>query len=207
LQQVYHAILQHVDFAVVKVLLIASPGFIKDTLYKYIIDEAQREQNRKILDNRDKIVLVHSSSGHKHALTEILEDPLVQAKLGDTKFQKEVSALDLFYKCLANDPARAFYGYEYVVKACELGAIETLMVTDDLFRSSDIVERRKFIKLFEEVENSGGKCMVFSSLHTSGEQLKQLTGIAAILHFAMPDLEETVQEEEEVKRKNKLLGH
>jgi protein pelota len=36
----------------------------------------------------------------------------------------------------------------------------------------------------------GGKVFIFSSLHTTGEQLSNLTGVAAILHFAMPDLEE-----------------
>lgn len=29
---------------------------------------------------------------------------------------------------------------------------------------------------------------IFSSLHVSGEQLKQITGIAAILRFPMPEL-------------------
>lgn len=39
----------------------------------------------------------------------------------------------------------------------------------------------------------GGRVLIFSSLHTSGEQLTQLTGIAALLHFPMPDLEEEVE--------------
>lgn len=56
----------------------------------------------------------------------------------------------------------------------------------------------------------GGECLIFSALHPSGEQLKQLTGIAAVLHFPMPELEEQVQMEEERKRNGKLMmenGH
>lgn len=36
----------------------------------------------------------------------------------------------------------------------------------------------------------GGTAHVFSGMHASGEQLNQLTGIAAILRFPLPDLED-----------------
>ncbi|KAI8899057.1 hypothetical protein BC833DRAFT_587289 [Globomyces pollinis-pini] len=203
--QIYTAITQHVNFDVVKVLLIGSPGFIKDSVYKYIIDQALKTGFKSLLDNRSKIMLVHTSSGHKHSLTEILQDPNVQSKLEDTKYAKEVKALDNFYQILGNDPSKAFYGYEYVVKACERGAIDVLMVTDGLFRSSNLETRRKYIDLVEQVRSLGGTALVFSSLHTSGEQLTQLTGIASILHFGLPDLEQEVEDEiEERERLFKL---
>ena len=40
------------------------------------------------------------------------------------------------------------------------------------------------------MEAGGGEVVIFSGMHTSGEQLKQLTGIAAILRFPLPDLED-----------------
>jgi protein pelota len=36
----------------------------------------------------------------------------------------------------------------------------------------------------------GGEVSIFSGMHTSGEQLNQLTGIAAVLRFPLPDLED-----------------
>lgn len=36
----------------------------------------------------------------------------------------------------------------------------------------------------------GGQVCIFSAMHASGEQLNQLTGIAAILRFPLPDLED-----------------
>ncbi|KAJ3324415.1 hypothetical protein HDV06_006826 [Boothiomyces sp. JEL0866] len=199
--QVYQGILHHINFDIVKVLIIASPGFIKDALYKYIVDLALKEQQKTILDHRDKIILVHSSSGHKHALQEILQEPQVQSKLSDTKYQREIKSLEEFYKTLGNDPSKAFYGYEYVLKASERGAIHTLMVTDGLFRSSNLQERRKYISLVEKAKENGANVHVFSSLHTSGEQLSQLTGIAAILHFGLPELEDEVAQEQEEREK------
>ena len=36
----------------------------------------------------------------------------------------------------------------------------------------------------------GGEVHVLSAMHASGEQLNQLTGVAAVLRFPLPDLED-----------------
>lgn len=122
------------------------------------------------MENRSKFVLIHCSSGHKHALTEVMQDPAVQAKLADTKAAREVQALDKFYEMMNNDPDRAFYGFDHVVKANDRGAIGTLMVTDELFRSADIATRKKYVSLVEQVRAQNGTVFVFSSMHPSGER-------------------------------------
>lgn len=43
-------------------------------------------------------------------------------------------ALNDFFDMLKNDPARAFYGYKHVAAANEKAAIQTLLITDELFR-------------------------------------------------------------------------
>lgn len=53
---------------------------------------------------------MHSSTGHKQSLKEVLADPAVSVKLADTKAAAEVRALDSFYVMLQNEPNRAFYG-------------------------------------------------------------------------------------------------
>ena len=55
---------------------------------------------------------------------------------------------------------------------------------------SDVLQRKRYVALVEEVEKANGTALVFSSLHTSGHQLDQLSGIAAILRFPLPDLED-----------------
>jgi protein pelota len=59
-----------------------------------------------------------------------------------------------------------------------------------------VATRKKYLKLIEKTRAAGGKTFVFSSLHTSGEQLGNLTGVAAILHYPMPDIEEEAVENE-----------
>lgn len=137
-----------------------------------------------------------------------------------------------------------------------LSAPQTLLITDSLFRTSDVKKRKQFVQLVDEVtaggcaggrdrgaapsvgshdggalprpsqadrrgrrptppgaspcpspallphihtrlycpaptpSAGGGTVHVFSGMHASGEQLNQLTGIAAILRFPLPDLED-----------------
>lgn len=68
---VIQGIQRHIKFDVVKCVLIASPGFVKDQFYEYMIQQASKvdsADNKAILDNRSKFLLVHASSGFKHSL-------------------------------------------------------------------------------------------------------------------------------------------
>ncbi|KAG2222617.1 hypothetical protein INT45_008281 [Circinella minor] len=200
--QIYQAILRLLNFDIIKAVIIASPGFVREQVYQYIFDQAVKTDNKVLMENRSKFVLIHSSSGHKHALNEVMQDPAIQSKLADTKAAREVQALEQFYTMLNNDPDRAFYGINHVLKANEHGAIGTLLVTDELFRSADIATRRKYVDLVESVRNMGGDVRVFSSMHVSGEQLNLLSGVAAILTYPLPDIEMEDEEEQEEAKQN-----
>eukprot|EP01137_Pigoraptor_chileana_P011316 Opistho-2@61978 len=102
----------------------------------------------------------------------------------------EVRTLETFYNMLSNEPDRAYYGYDHVMRAAERLGVETLLISDELFRSQDVKTRKKYVALVEAVKNSNGDVKIFSSLHVSGEQLGQLSGVAAILRFPMPDIED-----------------
>jgi len=194
---VYQSVLKHVNFAMVKVLILASPGFVKDHVYDHIFAEAVRTENKTLFEARSKFILVHSSSGHKAALLEILKDPSIRVKLADTKAAKEQRVLDTFFETLGADPDRAFYGWNHVYRAWERGAIRTLLVTDYLFRSADIPTRKKYVKLVERVKADKGEVYILSSQHVTGEQLGQLTGIAAILSFPLPGVATDEEDERE----------
>ncbi|ETW05889.1 mRNA surveillance protein pelota, variant 1 [Aphanomyces invadans] len=181
---------RHIDFNLVKCVLLASPGFVKDDFLKYMLDYAIRTDDKVILENKARFILVHASSGHKHALDEVLADQKVKVQLEDTKAAGDVKCLDTFFEMLHSDQDRAYYGYNHVVRANDQNAVETLLIADSLFRSQDVQTRRKYVTLVEKVRENGGLVRVFSSLHVSGEKLAQLSGIAAILRMPLPELEE-----------------
>lgn len=64
------------------------------------------------------------------------------------------------------------------------------MLADGLFRINNVAKRQKYAALVEAVRAAGGEALIFSSMHVSGEQLNQLSGIAAVLRFPLPELED-----------------
>lgn len=78
----------------------------------------------------------------------------------------------------------------HVRAAAELGAVQTLLLTDSLFRTNDVAERRRWVALVDSVKGGGGEVHIFSSAHVSGEQLGQISGAAALLRFPLPELED-----------------
>lgn len=189
-EHLLQAFLKHVDFNVVRCAVIASPGFTKDQFHRHLLLEAERRQLRPIIENKSRIVLVHTSSGYKHSLKEVLDAPNVMNMIKDTKAAQEVRVLKDFFDMLSNDPDRACYGPKHVEVAHERMAVQTLLITDELFRNADIPMRKKYVNLVNSVKGSGGTVHIFSSMHASGEQLAQLTGVAAILRFPLPELED-----------------
>jgi len=186
--QIIQAITRHFDFTVIKCVLLASPGFVKDQFSEYMFSQAIKQDLKMLTENKSKFLLVHASSGFKHSLQEVLADSAVTSRLSDTKAASEVQALTRFYKMLSSEPDRAFYGIQHVEHANETLAIEVLLVTDELFRAADLPTRKRYVSLVESVKDNNGEVKIFSSLHVSGEQLTQLTGVAAILRFPLPDI-------------------
>ncbi|CCG20650.1 hypothetical protein CORT_0A02590 [Candida orthopsilosis Co 90-125] len=200
---IIQGIIRHFDFNRLKVIILASPGFLAKTLYERLIQECVNMQNsstkesricQSILDNKSKILVTHSSTGYLQGLEEVLADPQSQKKLSDTKFLEESQALSRFQRALNDDDGRAWYGLEEITKALNLDAIRYLMVSDELFRSDDIETRRQYIDLTEQAKRMGAKVYIFSSLHESGIQLNQLTGVAALLKYPIPDLDDSDEE-------------
>ncbi|VDM47617.1 unnamed protein product [Toxocara canis] len=184
------AFIRHVNLKVVKCVLVASRGFLNEQFLNHLLEYADKQGNKQIAENRSKFLLVHSSSGYKHALNEVLADPAVANALSETKAQGEVKALGTFFNLMATEPARAFYGLKHVLKANEQLAIESLLLSDSLFRSNDLQMRKKYVDLVESVKAQGANVLIFSSMHPSGEQLSLLSGVAAILRFPLHELDE-----------------
>ncbi|GLB33927.1 putative DOM34 protein [Lyophyllum shimeji] len=201
----YDSFVRHIPFANagLRVIVIASPGWVRDGVHTYLVEEANRRGDKPLQRAlREKVVKVHVSSPHVHSLVEVLKSPEIVAQLKETKFAREGIVLDRFFKMLGSDEMRAWYGPDHVCLAADRGAIGTLLISDDLFRSSDPVTRKRYVEVVEAVQQKGGEVVIFSSMHESGQQLNQLTGIAAILTFPL-DVEVVEAEEREAAEEEK----
>jgi len=71
----------------------------------------------------------------------------------------------------------AAYGMKEVQSAVNFGAVESLLVLDELARMGSAEE------IMREVAAARGKVVIFSSEFEPGERLRSLGGIAALLRF------------------------
>jgi protein pelota len=179
------AISTHINFETVKTLLIASPGFVKDQFVVYL------KKKPPTWFDENNIVLTRASSGHKHSLNEVLEDPAVKERLSNAEFAHDFGIVEDFFKILSIDPNRAVYSLVDSETACNQQAIDVLILADSLLRTRRPHERQRIVSLVKSVRENGGQVRVISSLHISGERLMQLNGIAAILRFPIYDLQQT----------------
>ncbi|GMI12287.1 hypothetical protein TrRE_jg8597, partial [Triparma retinervis] len=93
-RKLYEALVAHVDFKYVQCVLVGGPGFAPGDWMGWVWDEARRCENRSLLEHRDRFVTVRASSGHKHAVDEIINDPAVRGKITETKASRDVAVLD-----------------------------------------------------------------------------------------------------------------
>jgi protein pelota len=188
-ETVLQAVLRHVDFAVVKALLVGSPGFVADDFLTYVwAQAAKRDEVRALFfPHRSKMVRCHASCGFKHAVREVLADPAIATQLASTRAAAEIAALDGFLAMMGRDSGRAVYSYGHVRAACDNGALSTLLITDELFRAQAVGVRRQYVSLVEDAQAAGAQVFIFSAMHASGEQLAKLSGVAAVLRFPLPD--------------------
>lgn len=186
---IYSAMKKDLNFDKLKTIILCSPGFYAKILMDKIFQYAEEEHNKKILDNKGMFFIAHCSTGYLQGINEVLKNPLYASKLQDTKYSKEIMVMDEFLLHLNKDDDKAWYGEKEVVKAAEYGAISYLLLTDKVLHSDNIAQREEYLKLMDSVESNGGKALVLSTLHSLGEELDQLTGIACILKYPLPDLD------------------
>ncbi|BDC35736.1 MAG: mRNA surveillance protein pelota [Candidatus Methanoliparum thermophilum] len=153
-------------------IVIAGPGFTKNDLYQFI-----KERYPQFVDS---ITLENTSSIGISGFQEVLRRGAIEKIINENRLSKETRYIDILLKEIATD-GLATYGMNDVKKANEFGAIDTLLILDEFLReergSNDI---DSFLK---EVEEKGGKLIIFSSDFEPGKKLAGLGGIAAILRY------------------------
>lgn len=189
---IYAAMKKYYDFNTVKMIILCSPGFYAKTLMDKVLEYAREERNSAILNNKSRFLVAHCSTGYLQGIGEVLKDPAYAASLSDTKYSKEATVMDDFLKHLNDDDYKAWYGDTEVFKAAELGAISNLLITDEKLHTGNVKERKVYLDVMDTVERNGGSVFTFSTLHETGEELDKLTGIACILKYPLPDLDEDI---------------
>ena len=75
----YQTFLRHIPYSNpgLRAIVIASPGWVRDAVFDFIMAEATRTSNKTLLGARSKFLRVHINSPHVHNLVEVLKSPEV----------------------------------------------------------------------------------------------------------------------------------
>ena len=153
----------------VKGLLLGGPGPTKEDFK----DELNRELQDKILVIQD---LTYTDESGLHHLVDKSQELFAKTAIAEEK-----AILNVFFETLAKTPDKVAYGEDQVRKALEAGAVEKLLLSENL--PDDKIE-----ELENLAEKIGSEVMLISTDTKEGMQLKDLTGIAAVLRYAISNL-------------------
>jgi protein pelota len=197
---VFAAFVKHVDFKVVRSVVIAgdnddNASLSPTTFRRFLLSEAKKSRIRCIEENKSRIVVVGSKCNNNKGnydfdMREVLNDMAVMNLIKDSNLGLEIRTFKELWDMVCNNSDRVCYGPKHVENAHEMKAIETLLISDDLYKNEEIETRKKYVSLVKSVKEGGGKALVYSSMHVSTPQLAQLTGVAAILRFPLPCLQD-----------------
>ena len=108
--------------------------------------------------------------------------------------------LNKFFEMLAVCEDKVTYGPKSVAKALEDNAVETLLLSDKLFRAKNIEQRKFYVKMYEQATRDKLEVVLFGATNAAAQRLNGLTGVAAILRYEMAelqDVEESSSEDDE----------
>jgi peptide chain release factor subunit 1 len=158
---------EFLEMKYLKGILIGGPGQTKETFLSGNFLNQQLKD--KVLGVRD---LSYTGEFGLNELVEKGKDLLAKEAI-----TKEKEIVERFLSILAKEPGKATYGERQVRQALQMGAVDVLLLSEAL---PD--------KLMEELdgiaEKSGTRVEVISVETREGVQLKELSGIAAILRYA-----------------------
>jgi protein pelota len=157
-------------------ILIIGAGLTKNQLAKYM--HAEDPAIGKTI-----IAVKGVNNSGIAGINEALRSGVLDTAFHHIRIAEESRKVEEVLRRLGKNEGRVAYGSESVEKANSFGAIETLLVADQLVRSSSAADRLILEKMMREVEKKRGKVMMISVEYEAGQKLLSLGGIAALLRF------------------------
>ncbi len=157
-------------------ITIIGVGFIKNDFAKFLEIQAK--------DIAQSVVDVKSVKNFGVAgIYEALRSGVLLKTMKHMRILEETQVIEEVLKRLGKNESDVAYGFEYVKKVAELGAIEKLILADTMLRKASDEKRLILEELMKTVEQKGGRIMVVSTEHEAGVKLIALGGVAALLRF------------------------
>ena len=173
----YNILKEYVQRYEIEFILLASPSFFKEDFVKSIKD----------IDLKSKIVLATCSSTDKTAFDEVLKRTEVQNIIRKERTAKESVYVEKLLEEISKN-GKSAYGLKHVGRMAMSGAVETILITDELIRKYREEDKYDAIDgILRSVDKANGEIIIVSSDNDAGKKLDGLGGIGAILRYRLED--------------------
>ena len=146
-------------------IVLAGPGFERENLLRFL-----KEAKSGIAKS---VILEHSSSTGTNGIHEVIKKSADKI-LRDYRISRETERVQELLKRIRTE-GLATYGIAEVGKAVDAGALEVLLISENMVKDHE--------RLMEKAEKMGGEIMIIGSDHELGQQFLHLGGIAGFLRF------------------------
>ncbi|MET1101221.1 MAG: mRNA surveillance protein pelota [Pyrodictiaceae archaeon] len=153
-------------------VIIAGPGFLKNRLADLL---REKLAIRLVVDN--------VSSGGIAGLNELIKRDSVKQVARELVVIEAEKFFEEFDKRIGSDEMLVVYGLKDVARAALQGALEKVIVLDELVHSYDEDERRLVEEVLRRAESQHADIIFINTESPQGQRLKLLGGIAALLRF------------------------
>jgi len=154
-------------------IILGSPAFWKDELYKKISNPSLKK----------KIILTTCYSHGENSINEVLQSQEVKNLLEKEKVVRELELVSELLENISKE-SKSSYGLKEVNEVSNNGAVRSLLITDTLI--NEYREKNKFIileELMSLVDTMKGEIHIINGSNDAGKKLDGLGGVGAVLRY------------------------
>jgi protein pelota len=155
----------------VSAVILAGAGFEKENYFKYLAEKCPLLRNKCVIENIGSHGRVGINEVMKRSETKKIEDEINSAK--------DIKTMHRLLGEIGKESGLASYGLKDIEDAVAVGAIEILLVCDDVFMKN----REAVNRIIEQTKASQGTAHLLNAESEAGKQLTSLGGIAGILRY------------------------
>ena len=157
------------------IIIIFGPGETKRRFYNLLVEKHKLE--------KDKVSLIDGVDvAGEDGIFVFLRSPAIKEAMSSSKLATVSSILDEIMRLVHKGDAKYAMGMQEVSNAASIKAIENLVFSDSIFKTTD---ENDVVKLLNLLESQGAKSFAVDSSTDIGWRVSSLGGIVALLRYSI----------------------
>lgn len=163
--QYYGEIIKYVREKAFDFAIVAGPGFAKERIMAMLKEDAPETSKKTVMDS--------VSCAGEAGIQEVLRRGIVERVAKNSETSEQTKLVEDFFAAVAGN--KAAYGRAETQKAVEMGAVATLLVSENVTSECE--------ELMKAAEGFGGAVKIIDSHHDAGKRFLAFGGIGAFLRY------------------------